>query len=89
MRQRRTRQRSFSRYDDKRPPLFERDVRDGIAAVLRASSVGPDFASTTRRARYTRGSIGDRTVPDYVAEEGVDPANRTETLAEIEVSIDN
>lgn len=69
--------------------LLERDVRDGIAAVLRASSVGPDFASTTRRARYTRGSIGDRTVPDYVAEEGVDPANRTETLAEIEVSIDN
>lgn len=69
--------------------LHERDLRDGIAAVLRASVVEPDFARTTRRARYTAGEIGGRPVPDYTAEPGVDPARQTETLAEIQVSITN
>ncbi|MCZ2403887.1 glucose-6-phosphate dehydrogenase [Paenarthrobacter sp. Z7-10] len=69
--------------------LSERDVRDGIAAVLRASSIDPDFSASTRRARYTHGQIGSRQVPDYVDEEGVDPANNTETLAEVEVRVKN
>jgi glucose-6-phosphate 1-dehydrogenase len=69
--------------------LGERDVRDGIATVLRASSVDTDFSSSTRRARYTSGKIGSRAVPDYVAEQGVDPKNDTETLAEVEVRIKN
>ncbi|MBW4096006.1 MAG: glucose-6-phosphate dehydrogenase [Acidobacteria bacterium] len=69
--------------------IGERDVRDGIAAVLRASFISTDFTSSTRRARYTAGKIGRRKVPDYVAEEGVDSANNTETLAEVEVHIDN
>lgn len=77
------------------PPatLGENDVRSNIAAVLRASTVGPagsgDAALHSRRARYTSGHIGDRTVPDYLAEEGVDPANDTETLAEVEVYVNN
>lgn len=77
------------------PPatLGEQDVRSNIAAVLRASSVGTlgssDYAATTRRARYTAGTIGERAVPDYLSEEGVDPANDTETLAEIEVRVNN
>lgn len=83
------------------PPasLAEQDVRANIAAVLRAATVGPhatstpaperNLASHTRRARYTQGTIGDRSVPDYVDEEGVDPALGTETLAEMEVYVNN
>ncbi len=77
------------------PPatLGENDVRSNIAAVLRASTIGPagslDFSAHTRRARYTAGTIGDRKVPDYLDEEGVDPANGTETLAEVEVYVNN
>ncbi|WP_026555257.1 glucose-6-phosphate dehydrogenase [Arthrobacter sp. 35W] len=69
--------------------LGERDVRDGIATVLRASAIPEDFAASTRRARYTAGSIGERSVPDYTAEEGVDASLGTETLAEVEVRIGN
>ncbi|WP_196866553.1 glucose-6-phosphate dehydrogenase [Arthrobacter sp. CAN_A212] len=73
------------------PPvsLHERDLRDGIGAVLRASEVDPDFATSTRRARYSAGTVDGRMIPDYAAEDGVDPAQGTETLAEITVSINN
>lgn len=77
------------------PPatLDEQDVRSNIAAVLRASTVGPrgskDLRNFARRARYTAGTIGDRSVPNYVDEDGVEPANNTETLAELEVFISN
>ncbi|MCY0905499.1 glucose-6-phosphate dehydrogenase [Arthrobacter sp. H14-L1] len=73
------------------PPatLGERDVRDGIAAVLRASSVSSDFAASTRRARYTAGKIGSRKVPGYAQEEGIDPAKETETLAELQIGVDS
>jgi len=77
------------------PPatLGEQDVRSSIAAVLRASTIGnsykPDLADSTRRARYTKGTIGSRKVPDYLSEDGVDPANDTETLAEVEVYVNN
>jgi glucose-6-phosphate 1-dehydrogenase len=73
------------------PPatIRERDLRDAISAVLRASSVSAPMASATRRARYTAGTVGGRQVPDYVREDGVDPDRRTETLAEIEVGIEN
>jgi glucose-6-phosphate 1-dehydrogenase len=69
--------------------LGERDLREAISTVLRASSISPPYKKSTRRARYTAGRIGDRDVPDYVAEAGVDPARETETLAEVEVGIDN
>lgn len=69
--------------------LHERDLRDHVGTVLRASSVHPDFRASTRRARYTAGNIGGREVPNYVDETGVDPSRGTETLAEIVVSINN
>jgi glucose-6-phosphate 1-dehydrogenase len=69
--------------------IKERDLRDHIGSVMRAASVDPDFTKSTRRARYTAGRIGDRDVPDYTAEQGVDPSRKTETLAEVEVSINN
>lgn len=73
------------------PPatLGERDVRDRVGELIRAAEVGPDYTKTTRRARYTAGKIGDREVPNYVDEPGVDPDNNTETLAELEVHINN
>lgn len=69
--------------------IHERDLRDHVGSTLRAASIGPDFARCTRRARYTAGRIGDRTVPDYVDEDGIEAENMTETLAEVEVSINN
>lgn len=77
------------------PPatLGEMDVRSSIAAVLRASSVGragdTDPGTSSRRARYTKGTLKDKHVPGYLSEEGVDPANDTETLAEVEVYVNN
>jgi glucose-6-phosphate 1-dehydrogenase len=73
------------------PPasVDERDLRDAVAAVLRASSIKAPYAKSTCRARYTAGSISGRKVPDYAEEEGVDPARGTETLAEVQVEIDN
>jgi glucose-6-phosphate 1-dehydrogenase len=75
------------------PPvsLGERDLRDHKLDVLR--SVRPlssaDAARSSRRARYSAGRSGDREVPAYVDEEGVDPALGTETFAEIRLEIDN
>lgn len=69
--------------------LGERDLRDRIGSTLRAASVDPDYVRSTRRARYTAGAIDGRQIPDYTAEPGVDPTRGTETLAEIEVSINN
>ncbi len=67
--------------------LDERDLRDAISSVLRAARVEGPFAETTRRARYTAGSIGGRDVPDYTAENGVDASHGTETLAELTVTL--
>jgi glucose-6-phosphate 1-dehydrogenase len=75
------------------PPvsLGERDLRGRKVDVLR--SVRPlsveDAARSSRRARYTAGRLGDREVPAYVAEKGVDPSLNTETFAEVQLEIDN
>jgi glucose-6-phosphate 1-dehydrogenase len=75
------------------PPLSlgQRDLRDRKMDVLR--SVRPltdaDVARRTRRGRYLAGRIGDRQIPAYADEEGVDPARRTETFAEVELELDN
>jgi glucose-6-phosphate 1-dehydrogenase len=59
--------------------------------ALRAVAT-PDPArlrSTTVRARYTFGTIGDRAVPSYVDEPGVDPQRNTETYAALTLGADN
>lgn len=65
----------------------------GLAArkgdVLRAVQPPADLATGTVRARYTAGAVGGRGLPDYAAEEGVDPARQTETYAEFTVTVDN
>jgi glucose-6-phosphate 1-dehydrogenase len=57
--------------------------------VLRAVRPPSDMARDTVRARYTAGRVGDRELPDYTAEEGVDADRGTETYAEYTVTIDN
>lgn len=75
------------------PPvsLGERDLRDRKVDALR--SVLPlsvdEVARHTRRGRYVAGQIGGRRVPAYTDEEGVDPASRTETFAQMDLRLDN
>jgi glucose-6-phosphate 1-dehydrogenase len=66
------------------------DLRDAKAQVLRACRPwNDDPVASSRRARYTQGSIDGRDVPDYTAEPGVDPSRNTETLSELVVEVDN
>ncbi|WP_425548267.1 glucose-6-phosphate dehydrogenase [Actinoplanes cyaneus] len=63
--------------------------RDAKAEALRATRLwGGDPKESSLRARYTAGKLGDRQLPDYVAEEGVDPSRETETLAELVLAVD-
>ncbi len=75
------------------PPhtLTARDLRDRKVDVLRAvRALTPEEVTRhTTRARYTAGQIGDRAVPDYTAEPGVDAARETETYAAMTCWIDN
>ncbi|MDQ2622522.1 MAG: glucose-6-phosphate dehydrogenase [Actinomycetota bacterium] len=67
-----------------------RDFRDSTSQVLRATRIWEDDPEKfTRRARYTAGSLDGRELPDYAAEDGVDPARKTETFAELVLAIDN
>lgn len=69
----------------------ERDLRDRKVEALRSIRTLDDeqIASRTRRARYTAGRIGDRPVPPYADEDGVDPGRGTETFAELVLELDN
>jgi glucose-6-phosphate 1-dehydrogenase len=64
------------------------DLRGAMAQVLRATGVA-DAVSSSRRAQYTSGTIGDRKIPSYADEPGVEPGSTTETLAEITVEVAN
>lgn len=73
------------------PPstLDAADLRDAKGIVLRATRLaGDDLAQSSRRARYTAGSVDGRELPSYADEKGVDPERKTETLAELTVEID-
>jgi glucose-6-phosphate 1-dehydrogenase len=48
-----------------------------------------EAARMSYRARYTAGEINGQQIPAYVDEDGVDPDNRTETFAKIQLAIDN
>lgn len=75
------------------PPasLGEQDLRDRKRDVLRAvRPLSPaDVVARTRRARYTAGRIGEREVPAYADEEGVDPSRGTETFAEVVIELES
>jgi glucose-6-phosphate 1-dehydrogenase len=73
------------------PPstLSADDLRDHKAGALRATHVWKDDpVHFSRRARYTAGRLGDRDVPNYVDEKGIDGSRGTETLAEVTLSVD-
>ncbi len=73
------------------PPstLSAADLRDHKAGVLRATHVwNGDPVRSSRRARYTAGRLGDRDVPSYADEDGIDAARKTETLAEVTFAVD-
>jgi glucose-6-phosphate 1-dehydrogenase len=75
------------------PPatLGARDLRDRKVEFLRAvRRLAPiEVGERTVRARYTAGRVGDRELPAYVDEEGVDPGRDTETFAEVTLEVDN
>ncbi|WP_307784405.1 glucose-6-phosphate dehydrogenase [Salinibacterium sp. SWN139] len=73
------------------PPasVSSEDLRGSMAQVLRATRVQTLDGTCARRARYTAGTIGDRELPAYVDEDGVNPDFSTETLAEVTFEIDN
>lgn len=71
--------------------LHRRNLRDRKVDLLRAvRRLTPEEArQQTVRARYGAGEIGERHIPAYADEEGVDPDRGTETFAEVTLSIDN
>ena len=66
-------------------------LRDRKVELLRAvrAPTPAEVAELTRRARYGAGRVGDRALPDYTDEPGVDPAHGTETFAEVTLFVDN
>ncbi|MEX5297224.1 glucose-6-phosphate dehydrogenase [Kocuria sp. CPCC 205292] len=57
--------------------------------VLRAAKLWEgDVAAAATRGRYTAGSVGGRELPDYTAEDGVDPERGTETFAQLVLEVD-
>lgn len=72
------------------PPRVDAvELRSNIAQVLRSTRVWQDDPETaSHRARYAAGKIGDRTLPAYADEEGVDPDRKTETLAQVTFSVE-
>jgi len=75
------------------PPisLGDRDLRDRKVDVLRSiRPLSPQEAvRRTCRARYSGGEVGGQAVPAYAEEDGVEPAHRTETFAEVHFELDN
>jgi glucose-6-phosphate 1-dehydrogenase len=73
------------------PPasLDANDLRGCMAQVLRATRSWTKNGTSSRRARYVAGKIDGRELLAYADEPGVDPARKTETLAEITLAIDN
>jgi glucose-6-phosphate 1-dehydrogenase len=71
--------------------LDERELRSRKVQALREVRImsRDEAASRSVRARYTAGRVGDREVPAYVDEDGVDPERDTETLAEVTLAIDS
>lgn len=69
----------------------ERDFRDKKVEVLRAVRAlsRDEVIRHSHRARYTAGKVGDNELPDYTAEEGVNPDKMTETFAQTTLFIDN
>lgn len=69
--------------------LEPRELQDQKSQALRATRLWSTPTKSSKRARYTSGSLGRRKIPDYIHEPGVDPSRMTETLAQVTLAIDN
>jgi glucose-6-phosphate 1-dehydrogenase len=69
------------------PHSFRGARVEALRAV--ATPAAESMVRTTVRARYTAGKIGNRQVPSYVEEPGVDPTRNTETYASLTLEVDN
>lgn len=71
--------------------LHRRNLRDRKVDLLRAiRRFTPEEArQRTVRARYCAGEIGERSIPAYADEEGVNPERGTETFAEVTLFVEN
>ncbi|MBK5232934.1 MAG: glucose-6-phosphate dehydrogenase [Thermoleophilia bacterium] len=71
------------------PSMQARNFRDSTSQILRATRIwNDDPVHFSRRARYTAGELNGRQLPAYADEEGIDPARKTETFAELVLAID-
>jgi glucose-6-phosphate 1-dehydrogenase len=70
--------------------LEESELRRPKIEVLRAVKglCSEEVRRQSVRARYGAGRIGEREIPAYVDEQGVDPARRTETFAQLTLEVD-
>ncbi|GAA4265598.1 glucose-6-phosphate dehydrogenase [Frondihabitans peucedani] len=69
--------------------LRAEDLRDQKQLALRATRIWEDDPTSSRRARYSAGTVDGRELPAYRDEDGVDPDLGTETLAEVVVEVRN
>ena len=70
--------------------LTAKEVQDQKSQVLRSTHLwGNSPKRSSKRARYTAGSLDRRKVPAYTKEKGVDASRGTETLAQVQVEVRN
>lgn len=71
--------------------LDAQQFRDRKVELLRSvrAATPAEVAGNTVRARYLAGRVGDRQLPDYTGEPGVEPGRQTETFAEVTMFVDN
>lgn len=70
--------------------LSAKEVQDQKSQVLRSTHLWASSPKrSSKRARYTAGTIGRRKIPAYTKEKGVDPDRNTETLAQVQVEVRN
>ncbi len=71
--------------------LGQRELRDRKVQLLRQVDRpgAEEVAVNTVRAQYSAGRVGQRLLPAYVDEPGVNPDRGTETFCEVTVFIDN
>jgi glucose-6-phosphate 1-dehydrogenase len=65
------------------------DLRGAMAQALRATRPWAKGGGSSRRARYSAGTIAGKAIPAYVDEAGVNPELDTETLAEVTLAVEN
>ena len=73
---------------DAPPRMDEIEMRSNSAQLLRNTRLWEDDPKVaSKRARYAAGKVGDRELPAYKDEKGVDPSRKTETLAQVTVEV--